>query len=202
MTFRLLSVVALISLAAQAHAASSIDPEYKDTDGIDRLASVLKMNGALQLDTTAVEAGANEWTIEVETHTLSGTTTKAVDAAYARLLKVEKSKILAELNQAYNYDSNVKIEELTQEALDQLNENQYASSLVQEGNDHEKVRKWLLEEALTKAGRANAEFKLRKKYDFFRYHWHDQNSEVVGKDLLIIRGVKKVIIVRIDYVHA
>lgn len=78
--------------------------------------------------------------------------------------------------------------------------------LLQQGVEHAKARKWLIEEIQTKAARANSFLYLEDSYardfEYFRYHHSNYGAEVIGDDILVIRGVRKVIVIKISYTHS
>jgi len=199
-----LFIVSVISCAQSVFANDSLN-NSKD-DYISRTAEVLGMNGALQLDNRAVETGANEWNIKVSELKLEGETIEAVDEAWNAFLAKEQSAIISDLHSIYPDVVPATAKTLSDELTITINSQTDGMVFIQQGIDNEKARKWLLEELLTRAGRANVSFyledKYREKFDFFRYHFDDTSMEVIGNDLLIIRGVRNVIIVRISYMHS
>lgn len=164
------------------------------------------MTGALQLDKAAVKAGANEWEIKVQLVELSGETKKAVDAKWESMVQEEHNRILSTLKESCPDVVPSSVKKLTREIAKRLKDETDTTVFYQEGTDNEEVRRWLLNEVLTLAGRVNTSFYLadedRKKLDYLRYHMDNQSAEVVGEDTVMIRGVKKVVVVRISYVHS
>ena len=196
--------VAILSLPVNVN-AEQLDPKFKD-DAIWRIHRVFGMNGALQLDRTAVEGGANEWQINVELLELEGETKQVVDKNWDELLLKEQHKIVTELRNWYPDEVPESAKVVDAKLLKKLSQETDGTFFVQKGVDKEIIRKWILEELLTSAGFANTKYFLegerRKRFEFYRYHMDDTSAEIIGNDLLLIRGVKKVLIIRMSYTHS
>ena len=76
--------------------------------------------------------------------------------------------------------------------------------ISQRGKDHRVLGDWLYKEILTRAGLSVSEYYLDgdNEFEFYRFHFHDYSAEILGNDLLILRGVKNILVITMKYSHS
>jgi hypothetical protein len=199
----------IFSLAlAPSSFADDDDPEYKD-DAIWRVHAVLAMPGSVQIDRLAQRTGANEWDIRVQNLTdLQGSTAQEVEASWQEHLRDARREILKNLRKKYGSLVPKDIRDLTPETAAQIGRALDIRVALHEGLDDKLTREWIVREILTRPARGQLETHFlgsdadRKKFEYFHFKKNDTSSEVIGEDILLIRGFRKVITVRISYVHS
>jgi len=197
-------IIMFLLLGIQSIFADTIDPAYKDST-IGNIYNVLKMNGSLTIDSCAVKGGANKWEINVEKITLDGLTQSEININWSKLLEKEKTHMASNLQGIFPdiINSSTILNQNIIDQIKQANEGASFSLFMESSNDSESIRNWITNDLLTPAGKKNLDAPLNSSYrvklDFFRYHFDEQDAEIIGEDLLVMKGVKEVIIIRIIY---
>ena len=210
MLFKHISFFTIISVATLTMnvgnlVASEYDPTYKD-ESIQNIYRVVSTNGALTLDNRAIETGANEWEIKVTKVSLEGATATELEDQWKMLIAQKESEIKAKLVSDYGQDVVADASADLETVMKQIRDNADVLVLTQKNENQEPALQWLITQLLTSIGRENVSFYLegqyKKSFDVFRYHWDDTSMEVMGEDMLMMRGAKEVIIINISYVHS
>jgi len=204
---RTLMLLAVLTIANTGFAKLDKDNE------LYHLSDVLNHRGTIQPDIRTFEIGAREWEIKIVEKMLEGETAAEIDKSWKKFIAIENRKMFEiikdEAIDVYE-DAGRTDRYFSQDFIAFINDETDIVLEYSYGNGSQKkgkaIAKWFKAEILTRAAKQRLVNLLDSKdlgifdvVDWTRFHFDNTAAELIGTDIILMRGVKRILRIEISY---